>query len=146
MKNVFFGIAFMLLGYSALGQNTENILNKYLAVKNALVSGNSKLASQETLSLQKSIKDDNNFAQKNALLKATQTMAKAGNLEKQRAAFNDVSTNMWKLVASTKKGSAPVYYQYCPMKQAYWLSTEKEIKNPYYGAAMLSCGSISDTK
>ena len=42
-----------------------------------------------------------------------------------------------------------VYYQYCPMangdKGAYWLSTIKEIKNPYFGDAMLSCGETKDT-
>lgn len=39
-----------------------------------------------------------------------------------------------------------VYYQYCPMKKAYWLSMEKEIKNPYYGSSMLTCGKVIETK
>jgi Cu(I)/Ag(I) efflux system membrane fusion protein len=30
-------------------------------------------------------------------------------------------------------------------KGAYWLSLEKEIRNPYYGQAMLTCGEIRDT-
>ena len=37
-----------------------------------------------------------------------------------------------------------IYYQYCPMardnKGAYWLSAVEEIKNPYFGDAMLTCG------
>ena len=37
-----------------------------------------------------------------------------------------------------------IYYQFCPMARngagAYWLSAVKEIKNPYYGEAMLTCG------
>jgi hypothetical protein len=32
------------------------------------------------------------------------------------------------------------------MKKAYWLSRGKEIENPYYGSAMLSCGKIVETK
>jgi Protein of unknown function (DUF3347). len=31
------------------------------------------------------------------------------------------------------------------MKKANWLSSEKEIKNPYYGSTMLTCGSVVDT-
>jgi Cu(I)/Ag(I) efflux system membrane fusion protein len=39
-----------------------------------------------------------------------------------------------------------LYVQKCPMansnKGAVWLSTEKEVKNPYYGDTMLTCGSV----
>ncbi len=42
-----------------------------------------------------------------------------------------------------------VYSNYCPMadsnKGAYWLSLEKEIRNPYYGEAMLTCGEVKAT-
>ncbi|NNC61403.1 MAG: DUF3347 domain-containing protein, partial [Eudoraea sp.] len=35
---------------------------------------------------------------------------------------------------------------HCPMansnKGADWLSSSKEIRNPYYGEAMLTCGSV----
>ncbi|MAQ74933.1 MAG: hypothetical protein CL613_01215 [Aquimarina sp.] len=32
------------------------------------------------------------------------------------------------------------------MKKAYWLSKEKDIKNPYYGSSMLTCGKVAETK
>jgi Cu(I)/Ag(I) efflux system membrane fusion protein len=42
----------------------------------------------------------------------------------------------------------PIYYQYCPMafdnKGAYWLSSTEEIRNPYFGDKMLTCGSTKD--
>ena len=42
-----------------------------------------------------------------------------------------------------------VYIEFCPMvdgnKGAYWLSLEKEIRNPYYGESMLKCGEVSGT-
>ena len=42
-----------------------------------------------------------------------------------------------------------VYIQFCPMadnnKGAYWISLEEEIRNPYYGEAMLTCGEVRDT-
>jgi len=80
------------------------------------------------------------------LLKATEKMSKANGIEKQRAVFNDVSTTIWKVVKKADKVEQPVYYQYCPMKKAYWLSKEKEIKNPYYGSSMLTCGNVAETK
>jgi Cu(I)/Ag(I) efflux system membrane fusion protein len=42
----------------------------------------------------------------------------------------------------------PIYYQYCPMafdnKGAYWLSDTKEIRNPYLGDKMMTCGSTKE--
>ncbi len=39
-----------------------------------------------------------------------------------------------------------LYIDFCPMannnKGAYWISESKEIKNPYYGDKMLTCGSV----
>ena len=41
------------------------------------------------------------------------------------------------------------YLDHCPMandgKGANWLSREKNIKNPYYGKAMLTCGKVTET-
>ncbi|MDF3079135.1 MAG: Protein of uncharacterized function [Sphingobacteriaceae bacterium] len=146
MKKLVFALAVMLFSYSAFAQNTKKHLSSYLAVKNALVSGDSKAASQAVITLQQSIKEDASFAEKETLLKSLSEMAKAGNIAGQRAVFNDVSTNIWKVIKSSDAVVEPIYYQYCPMKKAYWLSSEKQIKNPYYGSAMLACGSVVETK
>lgn len=136
----------MLFGMSAFAQ-TDNLLNHYISVKNALISGDSKAAGTAVSALQEALKSGSDFAQKVALQKAVDTLSKAGNdLEKQRAAFNEVSVILWSQVKSSGKVSQPVYYQYCPMKKAYWLSKEKDIKNPYYGASMLTCGKVVETK
>ncbi len=146
MKKNTLVLAILLLGYTAFAQNTNTLLNNYLSVKNALVGGDEKAATQAISTLYQSIKDESSFAQKEALLTATEKLVKASSIEKQRAVFNDVSTTMWTLVKSTTKVSQPVYYQYCPMKKAYWLSNEAAIKNPYYGSSMLTCGKVSETK
>lgn len=146
MKKLFFALVMMALGYTSFAQNTNKLFNDYIALKNALVNGDNKAASESAITLLKSIKEDGDFAEKKNLLKATENMTKANTLEKQRASLNDVSTSMWKLVKNSDKVKDPVYYQYCPMKKAYWLSKEKEIKNPYYGSAMLTCGKVSETK
>ena len=147
MKKLIVAMTVMLFGFSAFAQNTGNLLNNYISVKNALVSSDSKAASTAISALNEAVKSEGDFAQKAELQKATDKLSKAGNnLEKQRAAFNDVSTVLWEVVKSSDKVNQPVYYQYCPMKKAYWLSKEKEIKNPYYGSSMLTCGKVTETK
>ena len=147
MKKIFFLLAVMLIEFSAFAQNTSLLLNNYIEVKNALVSSNGKVASETINALYNTVKNEENFAQKAELLKASEKLYKAGNnIDKQRAAFNDISSVMWELVKGIENVNETVYYQYCPMKKAYWLSLEKEIKNPYYGSAMLTCGEVVETK
>lgn len=143
-KLIFMGI--MLFGLSAFSQNTNNLFDKYISVKNALVKSDSKAAGTAIAALNEAVKNEAAFAQKEELLKAIKKLNKANNLEKQRDSFNEVSTQMWKLVKTSNKVNQAVYYQYCPMKKAYWLSKEKDIKNPYYGSSMLSCGKVAETK
>ncbi len=146
MKKLMLVLVVLFFGFPAFAQNTANLLNNYLNVKNALVNGDSKAASEATASLYESIKKEDSFNQKQELLQAAEKLNKAGNIEKQRAELNNVSVILWKLVENDKKLDQTVYYQYCPMKKTYWLSKDKEIKNPYYGSSMLTCGKVTSTK
>lgn len=130
----------------AFSQNTQDIFNQYLQVKDALVKSDHKAAKQHAVSLQKAIELSDSFQEKKNLQKATLKMIKAKDLEKQRIAFADVSTIMWKIVNNNSSITQDVYYQYCPMKKMYWISTEAAIKNPYYGSQMLTCGNVADKK
>ena len=145
MKKLLFALAALLFSLSAQAQNVEKLMVSYLAVKEALVNNDGKAASAAAGHLQKSIEGENNFPQKNALLKGTEKMSKTTSIESQRAAFNGVSATMWEVVKSADNNQKPLYYQYCPMKKSYWISSEKEIRNPYYGASMLTCGKVAET-
>lgn len=72
-----------------------------------------------------------------------------GGLDARRESFHMVSEMMYDLVKVTGLKGSTVYRQYCPMafndKGAYWLSDKAEILNPYFGDAMLTCGSVTDT-
>jgi hypothetical protein len=52
-------------------------------------------------------------------------------------------------VKSSKVVSGSLFVEYCPMANnnegGFWLSNEKEIKNPYFGDMMLKCGSVKET-
>jgi hypothetical protein len=62
----------------------------------------------------------------------------------QRKLFKTISKNTYALMKASPSDT-PIYYQYCPMADASWLSKEKEVKNPYYGSKMMSCGKIIET-
>jgi hypothetical protein len=70
-------------------------------------------------------------------------------IEEQRSSFAEFNNNFYQSIKKFGLHHGTVYYQYCPMafgkKGAYWLSNIKEIKNPYLGEAMLSCGEIRET-
>lgn len=123
----------------------------YLALKNDLVKDLVAKASAETLvSKIKAVKtQDLSAAQQKTwasysakILKDAEAISAAKDIEKQRKAFSTLSENMYQ-VAKSVEGET-IYYQFCPMKKSYWLSSESAIKNPYYGKSMLTCGSVKE--
>lgn len=146
MKKSLLLMAALLTGYCAMAQQTTVLLSKYDEVKEALVRSDSKAASAAIAALDAAVKQEAPFEGKVVLVTAVDKLTKAKSLEKQREAFAGVSTGLWTVVNAAAKVEQPVYYQYCPMKKAYWISKEAAIRNPYYGASMLSCGKVEATK
>lgn len=71
----------------------------------------------------------------------------AGNIEHQREHLDLLSADFYDLVKDFG-ASKPVYKVFCPMyndsKGAFWLSSSKDVKNPYYGKGMLTCGEVQE--
>ena len=71
----------------------------------------------------------------------------AGKIDHQREHLDLMSADFYDLLKDfgTPK---PVYKVFCPMyndnKGAFWLSDSREVKNPYYGKEMLSCGEVQE--
>ena len=127
----------------------STLLPQYLAIKNALVSGNGNAASAQAENFLKTLNTIDykviSEGNVNALLKDVTLISTTNDLKKQREYFSSFSANMIALAKSLKLSDKPVYQAYCPMKKAGWLSSEKEIKNPYFGTSMLTCGSLVET-
>lgn len=70
-----------------------------------------------------------------------------GNIAHQREHLVTLSKDFYD-IAKTFGTEKPLYKVFCPMyddnKGAYWISDSKEIKNPYYGAEMLTCGEVQE--
>jgi len=75
--------------------------------------------------------------------------ANAGKIEHQREHFVMLSKDVADLIKTFGNGGQTLYKDYCPMandgKGATWISELKEIKNPYQGSKMLTCGSVKET-
>ena len=63
-------------------------------------------------------------------------------LEGTREEFLDLTTPMLALARASRAdaGALKVAVSFCPMKPGRWLQAKDGIKNPYYGASMLTCG------
>ena len=127
----------------------SQLLAQYYNIKDALVAGNANLASSKA---EEFIKTANTIDYKvisegniNALLKDATPISETKDIKLQRKHFSNLSDNMATLAKAMKLSVGPVYQQYCPMAKANWLSSDKAIKNPYYGSAMLTCGKVVET-
>jgi Cu(I)/Ag(I) efflux system membrane fusion protein len=78
-----------------------------------------------------------------------QSIATAAELKQQRQAFIELSNALIQAVDAYGVSDVKLYRQHCPMANdnqgADWISSEKRIRNPYYGDQMLTCGEVTDT-
>ncbi|MBN8680434.1 MAG: DUF3347 domain-containing protein [Chitinophagales bacterium] len=146
MKTLISFLAASFVGFTASAQNNELLFQRYILVKDALVNSDSKTASAQAAALLKNLESYGTATETQSMITSVKTIATNPDLKAQRKAFAEVSEKMWNLLKSKGGIQRTVYYQYCPMKKAYWLSQDSVIRNPYYGAQMLTCGSISDKK
>jgi len=127
----------------------SQILSSYLNIKNALVTGDANSAASNADQFLRTVNaiDFKVISEGNLhiLSKDAGNISVTKDLKKQRDYFAGLSSNMASVAKAFKLSDKPVYVQYCPMKKASWLSSEKQIRNPYFGSSMLTCGKITDT-
>lgn len=75
-------------------------------------------------------------------------IAKTDDIEKQRYFFKDLNESLLPILKAIESYDTAWYIQECPMADgdtgARWLSLEKSVINPYFGDAMLRCGSVEE--
>ncbi|MBW6481523.1 MAG: efflux RND transporter periplasmic adaptor subunit [Vicingaceae bacterium] len=138
------------------------VVSSYLLLKEKLTNDNANIQT-DVKAIQKSLKtvdmslvmeDAHNEWMKalNSLNKALKLLEKAVNIEEQRNHFLTISKSLSDAVQKLgvqMEGENTLYIEHCPMANenngGYWLSLEKEIKNPYFGKKMLKCGEVKAT-
>ncbi len=137
----------------------KEIVDHYLHIKNALANDNAadaakggeamvtaigKLDKSLLTAEQKKVFD----ADQDDLKEHAEHIGKNGNnIKHQREHFATMSEEMYTLVKAFGAGR-PLYHDHCPMyddnKGGMWISETKEVKNPYFGAEMLTCGKVEE--
>ena len=143
-------------GKSALA--TE-VVSNYLQLKNALVNDNSKDAATAGKAISENILSINEAdltAEQRKVYEDVKDDIKehgehignnAGKIEHQREHFEMISKDVYDLV-KVVGSEQTLFKDHCPMyndgKGADWLSEVKDIKNPYLGKKMPTCGTVKE--
>lgn len=141
-------------------EQLKKVVETYLLLKDNLVNDDANEAAKQVTVLltglervdMKLLVDNDAHMQWMTLLKniktAANSMSKETDIALQRNYFKPLSSSITDAVELFGINQT-VYEQFCPMadndKGAYWLSLSEDIKNPYFGDAMLKCGSVEKT-
>ncbi len=127
-------------------EKAQAVYQHYVHLTTALINSDANEAKVAGTAIEAGAKELPSGA---AIAKSAQQIALAGSLEAQRAQYITLSKDMIALVKSTGLNSGELYVDSCPMandgKGAAWLSAIKEIKNPYFGEEMMTCGQVKET-
>ena len=132
---------------------SQAVLNDYFNLKDALVADDNAKAKSLGGSLAKSLKafdtskysGDKQGELKDIIEDATEHAEhiSESDIAHQREHFKVLSKDMIDMVGITGTENT-LYQQFCPMYDggSAWLSMSEDIKNPYYGSKMLTCGKV----
>lgn len=136
------------------------VIDAYLEMKDALVNDNASKAQANAKKLKQELGKINMalftgeahnvwMKHSSALESAAGKASATEDIKKVREHFIEISSQLKMLTKTFKPYDQTLYVQFCPMadnnKGADWLSLESEIKNPYFGEAMLGCGEVEDS-
>lgn len=146
---------------AALTSPVNGLLQIYLQMKNDFVNDDDKGAAKAANEMLKALNDFDKSSLKEEEKKAFEDIAddakehaehigaNGGNIKHQREHFVILSKDMADLIKTFGNGGQTLYKDFCPMandgKGAIWISELKEIKNPYLGKKMPTCGTVKET-
>lgn len=137
-------------------QYLQKVITDYLNAKNALTKDKADSASVyakilstdlQSMSMEKLSADKHEIWDQyyEALINDAKEIAGNADLKHQRKHFADLSSTFYKMVKAMEMNTIDLYYQYCPMADAHWISEKSKISNPYMVKKMPTCGSTKET-
>lgn len=142
-----------MMGSKAQASDANQVLADYMVLKNALVADNKEDAARAGEKIESALRGLNISSYtaeqqkelKDIVADAAEHAEHIGKseMDHQREHFKTLSKDMIDMVAITG-ADGKMYQMFCPMYDdgSPWLSMEKEVKNPYYGSKMISCGKM----
>lgn len=121
------------------------LYQNYIDIKQALIHTDAKKAQNSAAKLFSVLENEKG---KSSMITSTHDIASSDNAEEQRQAFSELTKAIEKDLQKALV-AGKIYKQYCPMafegNGSFWFSNEKEIRNPYFGEKMLTCGKVEAT-
>lgn len=133
--------------------NSQTVLNDYFTLKDALVADENAKAKALGATLATTLGKldiskytDTQKADLKDIIEDAVEHAEhisESDIAHQREHFKVLSKDITDMVAITGTENT-LYQQFCPMYDggSAWLSMSKDVKNPYYGSKMLTCGKV----
>lgn len=136
----------------------DTMVSSYLEMKNALVNDDFEQAQSALQTIADEVMNSEEMnhhpehsemheSHHGEITSEIDTALESENINQLRNSFDEISEHL--ITALKNQGyDKKLYVQFCPMAAngngAKWLSVKDEIKNPYYGAKMLKCGSVHE--
>jgi hypothetical protein len=161
----------------AVGKNSDqfnssfsNMMNNYYGLKEAFTNWDTAKVNDAAMVLQKSadslplkefqgdstvVETAENYV--SSISSELKGLVGEKTIDEKRKAFNMLTSELYDLIRTVRYNGAIVYHAKCPMAfgdsaEAYWLSAQPNIVNPYLGKfhpkykdKMLGCGEIVDS-
>lgn len=140
-------------------QQLSDVFTAYIELKEALVDSDpirAKEAAAYTLSTLKKV-DKTALSESprlewmeyvSPMTTSLRQIQSSSEMEEQRKSFRALSEALYKSIRAFGLGGNEAFYEFCPMafnnEGAYWLSNEENIRNPYFGDRMLTCGNVEE--
>jgi hypothetical protein len=144
-------IAVVATAVAGQGDNTnpgaspeKQAYENYIKIQVALAADSLKGVPEAAKAVAEAVRADADKKLPAAAAEQAERVGKATDITAARVAFKALS----KTLIDYRMKSQPLMAQYrevyCPMADASWLQTDRNVKNPYYGSSMLRCGTVKN--
>jgi Cu(I)/Ag(I) efflux system membrane fusion protein len=123
----------------------KSVIDHYLRIQAALADDSMGGVSTNAAAISEAVKADKAKIFSPEAADAANALAKAKDVSIARESFKDLSQSLIKYLSDRKVRTGELDEVFCPMANAYWLQTNKDIANPYLGHSMPGCGEIKRT-
>jgi len=123
----------------------SGVYNHYILLKDALIKSDAKLACTAATELAGELNKIHGCEKTTEIAKQ---IGGSNDIKLQRMKFLALNSDIIPMIKNTKLESGSIFILYCPMADAgkggYWMASNKEVRNPYYGNEMLDCGEVKE--
>ena len=122
----------------------KSVLDHYLKIQAELAKDSINGIDEQAKAIAKAVRGDDMKMLSTDVADQADMLAMAKDLKSAREAFKPLSNSLIKYLTNTKASRGEFRQAYCPMANASWLQTGKEISNPYLGKELPTCGEFKN--